>query len=187
MNTEQIMSLAEEYASDSGDSYYYAETAERKAILKAAIEALVQERDALKAEHAFAVRAMTTLQAERDALSALADKWNLECDELREDNKRLAAEVKTLRDAPPTAPAQPAKTLITPGGGAPGDPCGILAAAPAQQPLTDEQILHFVDIYVGWPTPSYPLGNSDWIAFARAIEAAHGIKGASLAALKEVL
>mgnify|MGYP000635539656 CR=1 FL=1 len=36
---------------------------------------------------------------ERDALSKLADKWNFECDELREDNKRLAAENKVLRDA----------------------------------------------------------------------------------------
>lgn len=49
--------------------------------------------------------------------------------------------------------------------------------APAQHPLSEEQILHFVDIYVGGPTPSYPLDNSDWINFARAIEAI--IKGAT--------
>ena len=42
--------------------------------------------------------------------------------------------------------------------------------------LTDEQILHFVDIHVGAPSMAYPLDNSDWITFARAIEAAHGIK-----------
>jgi hypothetical protein len=42
--------------------------------------------------------------------------------------------------------------------------------------LTDEQILHFVDTHVGAPSIAYPLDNSDWINFARAIEAAHGIK-----------
>jgi hypothetical protein len=49
---------------------------------------------------------------------------------------------------------------------------------PAQQrkPLTDERILHFVNTHVGGPSPGYPLDNSDWINFARAIEAAHGIK-----------
>ena len=45
-----------------------------------------------------------------------------------------------------------------------------------RQPLTDERILHFVNTHVGGPSPSYPLDNSDWINFARAIEAAHGIK-----------
>jgi len=34
-----------------------------------------------------------------DNLSAIADKWNLECDELREDNKRLSAERDELRTA----------------------------------------------------------------------------------------
>ena len=43
--------------------------------------------------------------------------------------------------------------------------------------LTDEQILHFVDTHVGAPSMAYPLDNSDWINFARAIEAAHGITG----------
>ena len=50
---------------------------------------------------------------------------------------------------------------------------------PSQQPLTDEQILHRVDTHVGCPSPSYPLANSDWINFARAIEQAHGITGAA--------
>ena len=44
-------------------------------------------------------------------------------------------------------------------------------------PLTDEQILHFVDTHVGAPSMAYPLDSSDWMNFARAIEAAHGIKG----------
>jgi len=49
---------------------------------------------------------------------------------------------------------------------------------PAQQrkPLTDERILHFVNTHVGGPSPSYTLDSSDWINFARAVEAAHGIK-----------
>ena len=42
--------------------------------------------------------------------------------------------------------------------------------------LTVEKILHLVDTYVGAPSMSYPLDSSDWINFARAIEAAHGIK-----------
>jgi hypothetical protein len=49
------------------------------------------------------------------------------------------------------------------------------AAQPAV-PLTDKQIQHLVDTHVGGPNPSYPLDNSDWLNFARAIEAAHGIK-----------
>ena len=47
---------------------------------------------------------------------------------------------------------------------------------PQRKPLTDEQILHFVDTHVGAPSMAYPLDNSDWMNFARAIEAAHGIK-----------
>ena len=47
---------------------------------------------------------------------------------------------------------------------------------PQRKPLTDEEILHRVDTHVGGPSPSYPLDNSDWLNFARAIEAAHGIK-----------
>ena len=37
--------------------------------------------------------------------------------------------------------------------------------------LTDERILHLQEIYVGGPSPRYPLGTEDWINFARAIEA----------------
>ena len=42
--------------------------------------------------------------------------------------------------------------------------------------LSVEKILHLVDTHVGAPSMSYPLDNSDWINFARAIEATHGIK-----------
>jgi len=45
-----------------------------------------------------------------------------------------------------------------------------------QEPLSVEKILHLVDTHVGAPSISYPLDNSDWINFARAIEAAHNIK-----------
>ena len=51
-----------------------------------------------------------------------------------------------------------------------------LRAPPQRKPLTVEKILHLVDTHVGAPSMSYPLDNSDWINFARAIEAAHGIK-----------
>ena len=47
---------------------------------------------------------------------------------------------------------------------------------PQRKPLSLEKILHLVDTHVGAPSMSYPLDNSDWINFARAIEAAHGIK-----------
>ena len=43
--------------------------------------------------------------------------------------------------------------------------------------LSVEKILHLVDTHVGAPSMSYPLDNSDWINFARAIEVAHNIKG----------
>lgn len=43
---------------------------------------------------------------------------------------------------------------------------------PNQQVLSDEQILRKRDTHVGGPTPSYPLDNSDWLDFARAIESA---------------
>ena len=43
------------------------------------------------------------LEKERDRLSGLCDKWNFECDEMREDNKRLAnvadvSEITKLRE-----------------------------------------------------------------------------------------
>lgn len=42
-------------------------------------------------------------------------------------------------------------------------------AQPVPQALSDERILHIVDTQVGGATPSYPLDNSDWIIFARAV------------------
>ncbi len=48
-----------------------------------------------------------------------------------------------------------------------------------RQPLTTEQILHKKDRYVAEPNIKYPLSDTDWLNFARAIEAAHGIKGAA--------
>ncbi|ALV06663.1 hypothetical protein [Roseateles depolymerans] len=58
----------------------------------------------------------------------------------------------------------------------------LLAAAPRppkqeeRKPLTDEQIVDLQDKYVGLPSASYPLTTSDWVNFARAIEAEHGIR-----------
>jgi hypothetical protein len=49
------------------------------------------------------------------------------------------------------------------------------AAGDEAKPMTVEQILHRVDTHVGGVSPKYPLDNSDWINFARAIEAHHGI------------
>ena len=37
------------------------------------------------------------LEKERDRLSGLCDKWNFECDEMREDNKRLANVADALK------------------------------------------------------------------------------------------
>jgi hypothetical protein len=42
-------------------------------------------------------------------------------------------------------------------------------------PLTDEQIEHLWETRVSQPCPRYPLEKADWVQFARAIEAAHGI------------
>lgn len=43
------------------------------------------------------------LHAENERLSGLCDKWNSECDEFREDNKRLAALVEAQQPAPSAA------------------------------------------------------------------------------------
>ena len=40
-----------------------------------------------------------TAPPDYERMSALADKWNLECDELREDNKRLAGLLKQVLEA----------------------------------------------------------------------------------------
>lgn len=55
----------------------------------------------------------------------------------------------------------------------------MLKAQPVQPAtLTDEQIMHLVDTHVGVPSSRYPIGHSDWINFARAIEAACRTGGA---------
>jgi hypothetical protein len=48
---------------------------------------------------------------------------------------------------------------------------GLAPAQPAPVPLTDEQIEHLWETRVSQPCPSYPLEKSDWVQFARAIEA----------------
>ena len=64
--------------------------------------------------------------------------------------------------------------------GVPLEQWGRVATPPAAQPapvqLTDEQIAHLWETRVSQPCPSYPLEKSDWVQFARAIEAAHNIK-----------
>lgn len=44
------------------------------------------------------------------------------------------------------------------------------AAQQDAETLTVEEILHIQETHVGGPCPAYPLDNSDWINFARAIE-----------------
>lgn len=53
-----------------------------------------------------------------------------------------------------------------------------LKAQPVQPALTDERIMHLVDTHVGVPSSIYPIGRSDWINFARAIEQAVRTGGA---------
>lgn len=48
-----------------------------------------------------------------------------------------------------------------------------------REPLGDEDVLSIQERYVGGVCPQYPLDASDWINFARAIEAAHGITNTS--------
>ena len=58
------------------------------------------ERLAAHAErHGFETTAafVRSQAAEIELLSSLSDKWNTECDEFREDNKRLAAEIERLK------------------------------------------------------------------------------------------
>ena len=47
----------------------------------------------------------------------------------------------------------------------------LYTSPPQRQPMTDEEILHLVDTHVGAPSMAYPLDNSDWVNFSRAIEA----------------
>lgn len=47
----------------------------------------------------------------------------------------------------------------------------LYTAPPKAAPMSEEEILRLVDKHIGGPTPDYPLDSSDWINFARAIEA----------------
>lgn len=67
--------------------------------LPTTLEAAKAEILSLRETYKQSAAELHLLDAEVNRISKLADKWNLECDEMREDNKRLAAEVKTLRDA----------------------------------------------------------------------------------------
>jgi hypothetical protein len=51
----------------------------------------------------------------------------------------------------------------------------VYITSPAPVPLTDEQIEHLWETRVSQPCQRYPLEKADWVQFARAIEAAHGI------------
>jgi hypothetical protein len=96
MNAEQIMTQVQVFASawalvggrfDNGDML---ETAnEEKAELKTAIEALVQERDALK------LRLLETV----NVFAKEFDRHRAECDTYQVEADKLAAENKVLRDA----------------------------------------------------------------------------------------
>jgi chromosome segregation ATPase len=111
MNTEQIMKLVENYASDSSDIL-----AEYDA-LHTAIEALVQERDALNMKVEQMALTANALQAawdqerkesnkivqERDSLKLSRDEWKEGWIALDHESgktvDKLAAENKVLRDA----------------------------------------------------------------------------------------
>ena len=85
MKTEQIMALARDYASDSGDSYYRTATDARYKSLQDAVEQLVQEREEYKIRMQRLMTTQLATSKERDTYQVEADK--------------LAWENKTLRDA----------------------------------------------------------------------------------------
>ena len=82
MKTEQVMALAEDYASDSGDNYYRTATDARYKSLQDAVEQLVQERDELK-----------------NQLDGANSGWYDKLLEATLESDKLAAENKVLRDA----------------------------------------------------------------------------------------
>lgn len=53
------------------------------------VRCILSSGDWRSASHSHAIR-------DRDRLSALCDKWNAECDAVREDNKRLASYAQSL-------------------------------------------------------------------------------------------
>ena len=61
-------------------------------------------------EHDTAERVINLLERlgnENDRLSELCDKWNFECDEMREDNKRLDAELQAIKQSEPVGYLMP--------------------------------------------------------------------------------
>jgi len=94
-----------------------------------------------------------------DNLSTIADKWNFEADELREDNKRLAEELVSARPAVPLTDEQLREAF---GKMYPND-VGLLEFAESNRDFAIEAIG----------------ARHHWRAFeagARAVEAANGIK-----------
>jgi len=57
-----------------------------------------------------------------------------------------------------------------------GGPIPLYTHSQPSKPLSYEQIGKLVDTYIGGPSPSYPLDQSSWIDFTRAVESEHGIK-----------
>jgi chromosome segregation ATPase len=120
MNSEQIMALAEIYGACSNTDGLYGETKETYQAymdLKVAIEALVQERDALNMKVEQMALTANALQAawdqerkesnkivqERDSLKLSRDEWKEGWIALDHESgktvDKLAAENKVLRDA----------------------------------------------------------------------------------------
>ena len=124
MDTEQIMEIAEDYADAAADHAHECSTPNeltlllnRRAALQVAIEALVQERDALKADHGEGKEyyeayiescnaSFAVMMAERDDLRKLLTNSVNYCNALEESRNtyqheadKLAAENKVLRDA----------------------------------------------------------------------------------------
>lgn len=117
----------------------------------------------------FCDMARAVLAAAPQAQTGAPDWWRKRADEIEaqvaatgsSEAMRCYTDMRTLLQsaAAPQAPAQEAP------------------AAPVRQVLTDAQITHLQETRVGEPSPSRPIDASDWMNFARAIEAA------SLAAL----
>jgi hypothetical protein len=99
MKTEQIMALARDYASDSGDSYYRTATDARYKSLQDAVEQLVQERDEYKMRTQNLMTSIREIRDERDEYQVEADKLAMECKTLRDALAEvLKAEMPTYHD-----------------------------------------------------------------------------------------
>lgn len=76
----------------SGEAIWHMKQAELNALDVAAMNKLNEIVDVARLRQRVA-----ELEKERDRLSGLCDKWNFECDEMREDNKRLANVADALK------------------------------------------------------------------------------------------